>query len=71
VRSQVGAGATFTVLLPIEADVFASYTDLRKGPPPPPEVALRPPLSMPSLEPVDGEETPGPLRQVGDERATK
>jgi signal transduction histidine kinase len=62
VRSQLGAGATFTVLLPIEADVFASYTDLRKGPPPPPDAALRPPLSMPSLEPV--EETPGPLRST-------
>jgi two-component system sensor histidine kinase HydH len=59
VRSQLGAGATFTVLLPIEADVFASYTDLRKGPPPPPEQALRPPLKIPSLEPVD--ETPPPL----------
>jgi signal transduction histidine kinase len=62
VRSQVGAGATFTVLLPIEADIFASYTDLRKGPPPPPEVAMRPPLSMPSLEPMDAEETPAPVR---------
>jgi two-component system sensor histidine kinase HydH len=59
VRSQLGAGATFTVLLPIEADVFASYTDLRKGPPPPPEQALRPPLNMPSLEPMD--ETPPPV----------
>ena len=51
-----------TVLLPIEADVFASYTDLRKGPPPPPEQALRPPLNMPSLEPMDAEETPAPVR---------
>ena len=59
VRSQLGAGATFTVLLPIEADVFASYTDLRKGPPPPPEQALHPPLNMPSLEPMD--ETPPPV----------
>jgi signal transduction histidine kinase len=59
VRSQMGAGATFTVLLPIEADVFASYTDLRKGPPPPPAAALQPPLSIPSLEPVD--ETPAPV----------
>jgi two-component system sensor histidine kinase HydH len=62
VRSQLGAGATFTVLLPIEADVFASYTDLRKGPPPPPRDALNPPVSMPSLEPMDAEETPSPVR---------
>lgn len=68
VRSQLGSGATFTVLLPIEADVFASYTDLRKGPPPPPVGALAPPLSMPSLEPMDAEETPAPATPV---RGTK
>jgi two-component system sensor histidine kinase HydH len=62
VRSQPGSGATFTVLLPVEADVFASYTDLRKGPPPPPTAEHDPPLSMPSLEPMDAEMTPSPVR---------
>jgi signal transduction histidine kinase len=37
VRSQPGSGATFTVLLPIEADAYASYAESKKGPPPLPE----------------------------------
>ena len=38
VRSKPGAGATFTVLLPIEADAYASYAGTKMRPPPlPPE----------------------------------
>ena len=37
VRSQPGEGATFTVLLPIEADAYAGYSETpRKEPPRPP-----------------------------------
>ena len=43
VRSKPGAGSTFTVLLPIEADVFASYAETKKRPPPlPPDTRLVP-----------------------------
>jgi signal transduction histidine kinase len=31
VRSQAGAGSTFTVLLPVEADAYASYVEARRG----------------------------------------
>jgi two-component system, NtrC family, sensor histidine kinase HydH len=34
VRSQPGAGSTFTVLLPIEADAYVTYAESKKGPPP-------------------------------------
>ena len=34
VRSQPGSGSTFTVLLPVEADAFASYVDPKKTLPP-------------------------------------
>jgi two-component system sensor histidine kinase HydH len=63
-RSQPGAGATFTVLLPVEADAFASYAESKKGPPPIPMRITPAPISMPSLEPVEGEETPAPVRGV-------
>ncbi|HEY0705718.1 MAG TPA: ATP-binding protein, partial [Polyangia bacterium] len=43
VRSKPGAGSTFTVLLPIEADVFASYAETKMRPPPlPPETRIGP-----------------------------
>ena len=49
VRSQPGEGATFTVLLPIEADVYAAYPEAartteaaRAGPPVPPPAAAAP-----------------------------
>jgi two-component system sensor histidine kinase HydH len=66
-RSQPGAGATFTVLLPVEADALASYAETKKGPPPIPMRPTPTPISMPSLEPVDlvaggGEDTPAPVR---------
>jgi two-component system, NtrC family, sensor histidine kinase HydH len=57
VRSRVGAGSTFTVLLPVEADSYAGFMESHKGPPPMPE--RRTPLSMPSLE------IPGPTGQTG------
>jgi signal transduction histidine kinase len=48
VRSQPGAGATFTVLLPVEADAFAAYAEAKGGPPPPPD--RRTPFPPPLLE---------------------
>jgi signal transduction histidine kinase len=50
VRSQAGAGSSFTVLLPIEADAYASYAESKKGPPP---FARRTPVSLPVIEPVE------------------
>jgi two-component system, NtrC family, sensor histidine kinase HydH len=46
VRSQTGAGSTFSVLLPVEADAYASYAEAKKGPPPLPgsgPISLSPP----------------------------
>ena len=34
VRSQPGSGATFTVLLPVDADAYAPYAEVRKSAPP-------------------------------------
>src|SRR5262245_65790147 len=63
VRSQQGEGATFTVLLPVEADAYAAYaaahTEPKLGavtpppvpvrpPPPPPPVPLPPPVPAPA-----------------------
>jgi two-component system sensor histidine kinase HydH len=62
-RSQPGVGATFTVLLPVEADAYASYAESKKGPPPLPARLTPTPITLPSLEPADlSEETPAPLR---------
>jgi two-component system sensor histidine kinase HydH len=54
VRSKQGAGSTFTVLLPIEADVYASYAGTQKRPPPiPPDSTL--PTPSPALEAGESE----------------
>ncbi len=64
VRSQPGAGASFTVLLPIEADAFASYAESKKGPPPLP-ADRRTPVLLPSLEPVRKDSAKDPLPAGG------
>jgi two-component system sensor histidine kinase HydH len=66
VRSQPGAGASFTVLLPVEADAYAQYAESKKVPPPIPSATNRTPISMPTLEPMEvtpepAPETPGPV----------
>jgi two-component system sensor histidine kinase HydH len=51
VRSQPGAGSTFSVLLPVEADAYASYAESKKGPPPLPgsgPIPLSPPAVISS-----------------------
>jgi signal transduction histidine kinase len=51
VRSQSGAGSTFSVLLPVEADAYASYAEAKKGPPPLPgsgPISLSPPAVISS-----------------------
>jgi signal transduction histidine kinase len=60
VRSQPGAGATFTVLLPVEADAYAAYVEAKKGPPPLPERGTPPPATVATLAPA-GDEAPAQL----------
>src|SRR6185295_13494528 len=43
VRSQPGAGATFTVLLPVESDAYAAYVEKKPTVP----VPTRPAISLP------------------------
>ena len=60
VRSQPGEGATFTVLLPIEADVYAAYTEAARAAeaarrtPPPVVLPPPPPGRLPPPAPVPG-----------------
>src|SRR6476469_3709397 len=66
VRSQPGEGATFTVLLPIEADVYAAYLEAaraeaaRRTPPPAPMLPPPPPGRAPPKAPGPA---PGTLRR--------
>jgi two-component system, NtrC family, sensor histidine kinase HydH len=71
VRSQPGEGATFTVLLPIEADAYAAYLEAtridaaRRGPVPPP----LPPAETPPPQPhPPGGSRPPPLPGRGPRR---
>jgi two-component system, NtrC family, sensor histidine kinase HydH len=63
VRSQPGEGATFTVLLPIEADAYAAHLEVtrvdgpRRTPIPPP---FPPPPSLPSVPNVPPRAPPPP-----------
>jgi signal transduction histidine kinase len=80
VRSQPGEGATFTVLLPIEADVYAAYLEsvrvdtsrtetTRRGPPPlPPPGPPAPPVPGPQLPPPGGRQPPRRTPLPGAER---
>jgi len=66
VRSQPGEGATFTVLLPIEADVYAAYLEAARAAeaarraPPAPMLPPPPPGRAPPKAPVPG---PGTVRR--------
>src|SRR4029078_7572314 len=66
VRSQPGEGATFTVLLPIEADIYAAWLEAagaeapRRTPPPAPMLPPPPPGRAPPKAPVPA---PGTLRR--------
>ena len=66
VRSLTGAGSTFTVLLPVEADAYASYAELKKGPPPLPgsgPISLLPPAVVaPRPSPVPSPPVPSGLK---------
>jgi two-component system, NtrC family, sensor histidine kinase HydH len=73
VRSQPGEGATFTVLLPIEADAYAAYLEAtridaaRRGPVPPP----LPPTETPPPQPqahTSGITRPPPIPGRGPRR---
>ena len=72
VRSQPGEGATFTVLLPIEADAYAAYLEATREvprrtpatPPPPPGARLPPPLPPPIRRPQSIPVDPAATREV-------
>jgi two-component system, NtrC family, sensor histidine kinase HydH len=55
VRSQPGQGATFTVLLPVEADAYAAYLDVMRA-----DAARRAPVGPPPLPPSLRAPPPGP-----------
>jgi len=66
VRSQAGSGATFTVLLPVEADAYAAYADSKKGPPPLPARLTPPAIPVVDVAGLggaasEGTPTPSPL----------
>jgi len=74
VRSQPGEGATFTVLLPIEADAYASYSEAvraaeaqqqqrRSGPALPPPPPGRSPPPGPGVPPPAPPQSPPPMRR--------
>jgi two-component system, NtrC family, sensor histidine kinase HydH len=64
VRAQPGEGATFTVLLPVEADAYAAYAESRNEPRPDTgrRTPTAPPVGLPppSRPPPPGA-TPGPI----------
>ncbi len=69
VRSQPGEGATFTVLLPIEADAYAAYLEAtrelpRRTPATPPPLPAPPPIGKqpPPLPPATRRPPPAPER---------
>ena len=70
VRSQPGEGATFTVLLPIEADAYAAYLEAtrveaaRRAPVPPP----LPPAETPPPQPIPPGQRPPPVPGRGPRR---
>jgi signal transduction histidine kinase len=67
VRSQQGAGATFTVLLPIESDAFASYAEWKKLPAPFSADRPRPSSAVAPQPPAPGGGPPPPRPPRGPE----
>jgi hypothetical protein len=64
VRSQMGSGATFTVLLPVESDAYAAYVDKKPAlaAPPRPAATLPGAATPPPLLVAQGQ---GPLQGQG------